>query len=75
MVCPIPTYVFSIYSAEQLALAQRMEEKQSTGGRSKVQRKGSLGGTLKKQKFESQDHLDASSFGKVSEIKILRFFT
>ena len=54
-----------MFRAEQLALAQKMEERQAnTPGRSKLKRKGSIGGTLKKHKFVSQDRLDESSFGK-----------
>lgn len=51
--------------AEQLAIAQKTEDKQAnTPGRSKVKRRGSTGGTLKRHKFVSQDRLDESSFGK-----------
>lgn len=42
-----------------------MEDRQAnTPGRSKVKRRGSTGGTLKRHKFVSQDRLDESSFGK-----------
>uniref|UniRef100_T2MDH6 Tight junction protein ZO-1 n=1 Tax=Hydra vulgaris TaxID=6087 RepID=T2MDH6_HYDVU len=49
--------------AEQLAIAQKMEERQTlTPSKSKLKRRNSIGGTLKKQKFVSQDRLDELSF-------------
>ena len=58
--------VFSFFRAEQLAIAQKMEDRQaSMPGRNKVKRRPSLSSTLKKHKFVSQDRLDESSFGKL----------
>lgn len=57
-----------IRRAEQLAIAQKMEDRLPR----KVARRSSIGGTLKKQKFLSQDRLDESSFG---EGKRNSFFT
>ena len=60
----IPSH--SLFRAELLAIAQKMEDRQAnTPGRSKVKRRGSTGGTLKRHKFVSQDRLDESSFGKL----------
>ena len=62
----------SLYRAEQLAIAQKMEDRQAnTPGRSKVKRRGSTGGTLKRHKFVSQDRLDESSFGKFNFIYLI----
>ncbi len=62
------TYILH-YRAEQLAIAQSIEEKQTLlpkvlGG--KLQRRGSLGGSLRRSKFKftSQDKLDEQSFSK-----------
>ncbi|XP_057316695.1 tight junction protein ZO-1-like isoform X2 [Hydractinia symbiolongicarpus] len=54
--------------AEQLAIAQKMEERQATLPGRKLKRKGSIGGTLKRQKFVSQDRLDESSFAEGVQI-------
>ena len=56
------------FRAEQLAIAQSTEERimPKVLGGGKLQRRGSLGGSLRRAKFKftSQDKLDEQSFSK-----------
>ena len=63
--------LFSVCRAEQLAQVRKVEEERPPqrggGAYSSLKRSSSRGGTLKKFKFVSSDHLDEESFGTFSE--------
>ena len=66
--CEILQFFFAYHRAEQLCqVQQKIEEKPPKRGESNynsLKRSSSRGGTLKKYKFVSSDHLDEDSFSK-----------